>query len=198
MKKSILISLLCFMVVFLFGCSQDKTIDTKEVKTNTILLKNEGTVQAATVEIFDKDYYNSTELETFITEKINEYNGANTADSIALGSLEVKDGSAILLLNYKTLNDYNLFNETEVVFTSVEAAKSGSITLPEVFVSASDGAYVAPEVALKNNKYKFIVIKDNTEVIVDGKIKYFTNGKLLSKSRFQASGESESVLIYKP
>lgn len=198
MKKSILISLLCFMVVFLFGCSQDKKIDTKEVKTNTILIKNEGTVQAATVETFDKDYYNSTELETFITDKINEYNGANTADSIALGSLEVKDGSAILLLNYKSLSDYNNFNESGVVFSTVETAKSGTLTLPEVFVSASDGAYVAPEVALKNNKYKVIVIKDNTEVVVDGKIKYFTNGKLLSKSRFQAGGERESVVIYKP
>jgi len=144
-------------------------------------------------------------LETFITDKINEYNGSNgTSDNntaeaaINLGSLKVESGNAILLLKYTSLKDYNAFNEKSAVFTSTSEAKGGEFTLPEVFVSASNGAYVAPEEALKNNKYKVIVINDNTELVVDGKIKYFTNGKLISKSKFQASGENESVVIYKP
>lgn len=198
MKKYILVSILSLMAIFLFGCSQEKAINVEEVKVNTVLFKNDGTIQAATVETFDKDYYNSAELETFITDRINEYNSTDTAEAITLGSLKVDNGNAILLLNYANLNAYNAFNETNVVFTTAAAAKAGEGTLPEVFVSASDGAYVAPDVALKNDKYKVIVLNDNTELVVDGKIKYFTNGKLISKSKFQASGEKESVVIYKP
>lgn len=187
------------MAIFLFGCSGGKAINVEEVKADTILLKNDGTIQAATIEAFDKDYYSSEELEAFITEKINEYIGANTTEpSIAIESLKVKNGTAILLLKYTNLKDYNAFNEKSVIFTTTEAAKGEEVTLPEVFVSASDGAYVAPEVALKNSKYKVIVLNDNTELVVDGKIKYFTNGKLISKSKFQTSGENESVVVYKP
>jgi hypothetical protein len=198
MKKSILISILSLIAIVLFGCSTEKVIKVDEVKANTILIKNDGTIQAATVETFEKDYYNSTELETFITEKITEYNSTDTAEAITLGSLKVDNGNAILLLNYANLNAYNGFNESNVVFTSATEAKTGENILPEVFVSASNGAYVAPDVALKNDKYKVIILKDNTELVVDGKIKYFTNGKLISKSKFQASGENESVVIYKP
>lgn len=198
MKKSILVSILSLMVIFLFGCSTEKSINVDEVKANTILLKNDGTIQAATVETFDKDYYSSEELETFITDKINEYNGSNTTEpAITFGKLKVESGKATLLLKYTNLEDYNTFNEKGVVFTTAEGAK-GSDNLPEVFVNASNGAFVAPDVALKNNKYKVIVLNDTTELVVDGKIKYFTNGELISKSRFKASGEKESVVIYKP
>ncbi len=198
MKKSILVSILSLMVVLLFGCSTEKAINVDEVKTNTILFKNDGTIQAATVETFDKDYYSSEELKTFITDKINEYNGTNTTDpAITLNKLKVESGNAALLLNYTKIEDYNTFNEKNVIFTTAEAAKSAD-NMPEVFVNASNGAFVAPEVALKNNKYKVIILNDNTELVVDGKIKYFTNGELVSKSRFQASGEKESVIIYKP
>ncbi|MFV0343647.1 MAG: hypothetical protein ACK5JH_12305 [Anaerocolumna sp.] len=209
MKKSILVMVFCCVAIFLFGCNTQNTINIEETKSNTIFIKNDGTIQAATVETFDKDYYSSEELEAFITENMNDYNEANnkTANNekqsesnpaISLESLKVDKGYAVLVLNYASIEDYNAFNEKSMVFTTLSDVNGKEITLPDVYVSASDGAYVAPEVVLKNEKYKVIIVNDQTDLIIDGKIKYFTNGKLINKSRFEAGGEKESVIIYKP
>lgn len=209
MKKSILVMVFCCVAIFLLGCNTQNTINIEETKSNTIFIKNDGTIQAATVETFDKDYYSSEELEAFITENMNDYNEANnkTANNeeqsesnpaISLESLKVDKGYAVLVLNYASIEDYNAFNEKSMVFTTLSDVNGKEITLPDVYVSASDGAYVAPEVVLKNEKYKVIIVNDQTDLIIDGKIKYFTNGKLINKSRFEAGGEKESVIIYKP
>lgn len=199
MQKFLLYTVLALCLIFSAGCkNKDKIISVDDVKNNTLLVKNDGTVQAATVETFDKNYYNQDELNTFIMGQIGKYNQANGQDSIVLDSLNVKDGNAVLILNYSNLEHYKAFNEVDAALTTTIDAKNGNLELPDVYVSASDGAFASPDVALKNDKYKVLVVNEKTDIIVDGTVKYFTNAALLSKSKLQTNSEEKSVIVYKP
>ncbi len=199
MKKFLLYTILAFCFTLSAGCrNKNRIIIADDIQNNTVLVKNDGTVQTATVELFDKDYYNMDELENFITEQINKYNQAGGEDSVVMESLKIKKGNAVLVLNYSTLENYMDFNDVEAAFTTVANAKDSDMDLPEVYVSASDGAYTSPDVALKNDKYKVLVLHDKTDVIVDGSVKYFTNATLVSKSKLQTGSKDQSVIIYKP
>ncbi len=199
MQKFLLYTVLAFCLIFTAGCkNKERIISVDEVKNNTILVKNDGTVQSATVETFDKEYYNLDELKTFITDQIGKYNQTNGQDAIVFGSLDLKDGNAVLILNYSNLEHYKTFNKVDATLTTTVDAKSSNLELPDVYVSASDGAYASPDVALKNDKYKILIVNEKTDVIVDGTVKYFTNAALLSKSNLQTNSEEKSVIVYKP
>ena len=201
MKKVTLYIIMSLCLVMLFGCKRKIPVLTiEEVQANTILVKNDGTVQAATVEEFGEKYYDLSELNDFIIKQMDAYNRKAEVDAITLGteSLVLKDGNAVLVLNYANLDHYSKFNEVEATFLTMDAALSGEVELPEAYISAEDGSFVSKEIALKNEKYKVLLINENTDVIVDGTIKYYTNAVLVSKSKLQTAAEGETVVIYKP
>ena len=201
MKKVTLYIILSLCLVMLFGCKRKVPVLTiEDVQANTILVKNDGTVQAATVEAFGEKYYDLSELNDFIIKQMDAYNRKAEVDAISLGteSLVLKDGNAVLVLNYANLEHYSKFNEVKATLLSRDAALSGDAELPEAYISADDGSFVSKEIALKNEKYKVLVINENTDVIVDGTIKYYTNSVLVSKSKLQTAAEGETVVIYKP
>ncbi len=199
MKKLTLCAILVICFSMLAGCKREEiVIKVEDVQTNTVLVKNDRTVQAATVEAFDKQYYNLSELNNFIIEQMNKYNSEVGEEAITLNSLEQKDGNAVLILNYTSLEHYQQFNKVETTLASMTSAQNGEITIPDVFISAKDGSYISKDVALKNSKYNVLVLNENTDVIVDGSIKYYTNAVLVSSSKLQTGTEGETIVIYKP
>lgn len=199
MKRFILYAILALCLILSAGCKKkDRVIIAEEVKNNTVLVKNDGTVQAATVEAFDKNYYNLDELNNYVTNQIKKYNQDKGSESIIMDSLTLIEGNAVMILSYAGLADYNAFNKMETGFTTTADAKSSKLELPEVYLSSKDGAYASPDVALKNGKYRILVFKEKTNVMIDGTIKFFTNGKMNGKSNFETGSEEQSVIIYKP
>lgn len=199
MKKFLLYTVLTLCLVLTAGCkTKNRELTVEDVKNSTILVKNDGTVQAATIETFEKNNYSLDELKGFITKEIGKYNQDNEADSIVINTLEVKDGNAVLILNYKSLENYTAFNKVKASFTTAADAKSSKLELPDVYVNVKDGANTSPDVALKNSKYKVLVLNEKTDVMVDGKVKFFANGTLHGKSNFETGSAEPSVIIYKP
>lgn len=199
MRKFLLYATLAICLAVSAGCKKkDMVITADDVDHNTVLVKNDGSVQAATVETFDKNYYNLDELKGFITRQINKYNQVNGQDSIILDSLILKDGNAVLVLNYTNIEHYDNFNEVKNAFITTADAKKSNTNLPDVYVSAKDGAYASPDTALKNDKYRILVLNEKTDVLVDGTVKFFANGKLTGKSKFETGSGEQSVIIYKP
>lgn len=199
MKKVSLCTILVLCFVMLAGCKKKEiVINVDNVEANTVLVKNDSTVQAATVEAFDKSYYNLSELKDFITEEMNEYNTEAGAEAITLNALEQKGESAVLILNYATIQDYTAFNQVETTLETVASVQSGVVVIPDTFISAADGSVVTQDVILKNDKYRVLITNEGKDVVVDGSIKYYTSGVLVSESKLQTSAEEETVIIYKP
>lgn len=199
MKKTALYTILILCIIMVTGCKRQKvelTVD--DVKANTVLVNNDGTVQSATVETFDKDYYSISDLKEFVNQEISKYNTQAGTEAITLDTLEVKDGNAILILKYVSLEHYKGFNKVEAVFTTTAEAPNSGIKLPDTFVIAKDGAYETKENVLSNEKYKVLSITEDTEVKVAGKIKYYSNGTLVDSTTIQASSDGGTIIVYKP
>jgi hypothetical protein len=80
----------------------------------------------------------------------------------------------------------------------VDALQGEKVELPDVFVKEDDGAYVKQDLALKNGKYKLVMIKDNIDLMVEGKIKYYANCILVNSYTIQTAPDGASVIVYKP
>lgn len=200
MKKLTLYTLLALMLVMLVGCKK-KVLELKsdDVKVNTVLIKNDGTVQAANVEDFTKDYYSISELKGFVSNEVEEYNSKAKNQAITMTSLELHKDNAILILNYANIKDYASFNDVTLKNNTVKWAQDqNSKVIPNVFVSASDGSYVTSAAALENEKYKVIIIDENIDVQVEGNIKFYSNAALVEKNQVETDDKGNSVIIYKP
>lgn len=201
MKKVTLYTILVLTFLMLIGCrKKDIELTTDDVKSSTVVIKKDGTVQTATVEEFTKEYYNISELDNFITNHINEFNVAAGKDAVTKKELEVVDNNAFLILNYASVDDYAEFNDIVAanVPVSTLAAQSAELDLPDAYLSAKDGSYVNPETALKNEKYRVLIIKENADFQFEGDVKFFSNAILVDESQVQTGTEGVSFIIYKP
>lgn len=200
MKRFVLCTILAFTFILLAGCKRKEIkLKTEDVSVNTVVVKKDGTVQAAMVEEFNKDYYSLDELNDFITKAINNFNnsvGSETA--ITIDSLEKNKEDAVLILTYQDLDTYAAFNKVEAVTMEVDALQGANLKLPDVFVKEDDGAYVKQDVALNNGKYKIVMIQDNVDLMVEGTIKYYANCILVNSHTIQTTPEDVSVIVYKP
>jgi hypothetical protein len=182
----------------LAGCKREEIVlSVDNVKTNTVLVNKDGTVRAATVETFDKNYYSLSELKDFVTEKIKKYNSEAGAEAVLLDSLEIKDGNAVMILKYTSLDHYNQFNKVEAVLAKVTEIQNADVTLPDTFINVKNGAEVSKDIALENEKYKVLVMNENTNIMVEGTIKYYSNVVLVNSTTAEASQDGTSVIIFK-
>ncbi len=200
MKKFVLCTILAFTLILLAGCKRkDIKLKTEDVGVNTVVIKKDGTVQAAMVEEFNKDYYSLDELNDFVTKQIDKFNnsvGSETA--ITIDSLEMNKEDAVLILTYQDLDTYAAFNKVKAVTMEVDALQGANLKLPDVFVKEDNGAYVKQDAALNNGKYKIVMIQDNVDLMVEGTIKYYANCILVNSYTIQTTPEGESVIVYKP
>ena len=199
MKKMILYMVMLIIVLGAFGCSRkDMIITTEEISDNTLLAKSNGQLQVATVEDFGEGYYQLSELEEFITKEINKYNQAAGADNIIIDDIQVRNNKAIMLLSYTGMDQYAAFNKV------TSAYFNGGITelpfdMPATLASAKDGSATNTLEVLKNEKYKVLVMNEPYDIIVDGKIKYYSdNAVLKDKNTLQSAQEGMTVVVFKP
>ena len=199
MKKWILCILLLFLLCGMTGCKkEEKFITADEVTTNTILAKTNGVLQVATVEDFDKSYYNLSELKDFIKTQIEAYNKKAGKDKITVDDVKLNDGKAIMLLSYTGMDQYTAFNEVTAAYFNGGVDNIG-LDLPATLVSAKDESLASTDEILKNAKYKVLVMYEPFTIQVEGKVKYYSEGAtLVDDGTVQSASEGMTIVVFKP
>lgn len=198
MKKVILSIVMVLMLTVFTGCEKKVTkFVVGDIHTETIYVKKDNTIEAATIEEFNKKHYDLAELKNFIQNEIEKYNKEFNKEGIIIKDLVLKDGNAVLVLKYNSVNDFAKFSEIDARINTTSELNQEGFNTPKVYVSAKDGTYVDSQIALKNEKYKVLIINQNTDVIVDGTIMYYDNAVLASKNMVQTPGDGTSVIVYK-
>lgn len=198
MKKRILCGMVIAMTLVLSACKGElKSLNADNIKVNTIMIREDGIVQSAIVEEFDKPHYDKAELRSFIDEAVNEYNSTMDADSVVLDTFDIQGGSAKLVLTYNDLKDYAYFNEVEVMDMTVSEARLTNY-IPDTLQNAEESATITKDEALADDTCRVLVISEGLDVIVNGKVKYYSNGVLLNNTTVQTDDKSIAVIIYKP
>lgn len=197
MKRKVAVFLLAISLLGLAGCNKDsQTLDRDDIKENTTMFKEDGTLQSVIVESFEKDYYDKGELQSYIEENIQNYTRKAGEGTVALDSLDVSGQMAIAEFTYKTVNDFAAFNEiTCEKLTKEEALADDRIS--DTVYSIDKNETVDLKTAAQKEEYKYLLTDLADEnIMVEGKIAYYTNGTLVDENTIKTGSEGVAFIIY--
>lgn len=198
MKKIICVGFTMILCMgLLSGCSKKTDVD-----TSTVFIEKKGKITSVDVEALDKDYYDEAELESYITDHVNDYTSEN-GNTVEMASFTVTDQVAKLQMQYDSYEDYTAFNGIELYDGTVVEAEAAGYDFDTDFISASDEdtKKVSKDDVLADDNNKVVIIKANVDVKVDGTILYVSkeNTKVTEKNKVSITGESsaeEAALTY--
>jgi hypothetical protein len=198
MKKLAACSVIFLLILQMMGCSgKFKHIDISDITGSTMLARANGELQVATVEDFSKSYYDLKELQNFIDKEIASYNKSAGADSITADKVEKQDHKAIMLLTYKGMKDYATFNKVTAAYFN-GGVKDNTLNLPSTLVNAKSKALASTDEILQNDKLKILVLNEPYHIIVDGKVKYYSdNATLINDKEVQGADKGMTIVVYK-
>lgn len=197
MRKSLLHVLLLMSLLIITGCSNSaQSIDTEKVTVNTILAKGNGTLQVATVEDFDKPYYNLSELKEFVSKEVEAFNKKAGDNKVKVDAVEQHGNKVIMLITYSGMDQYTAFNKVTAAYFN-SGIENLQMTLPSTLKNASNDSVSSTQEIIKIAGHKVLVINEPYEIIVDGKVKFYSeNAKLIDNNTISAS-EGTTVVVFK-
>ena len=198
MKKIICVGFTMILCMgLLSGCSKKTDVD-----TSTVFIEKKGKITSVDVEALDKEYYYEAELESYITDHVNDYTSEN-GNTVEMASFTVTDQVAKLQMQYDSYEDYTAFNGIELYDGTVVEAEAAGYDFDTDFISASDEdtKKVSKDDVLADDNNKVVIIKANVDVKVDGTILYVSkeNTKVTEKNKVSITGEGsaeEAALTY--
>ncbi|MDD4112102.1 MAG: hypothetical protein PHC56_03595 [Herbinix sp.] len=198
--KRVLICLISILgILMLAGCAKKEIfITTDDITSDTILVKRDGSLFVAIVEEFDKSYYNLEELNEFVSKEVNEYNNKVGSQEVTIEELGLKNGKAVMILEYTKIAHYSAFNNVPAAYFSADT-ENVALELPSQYVDTRKNSVVDKNTAMKNNKNQVLVLYEPYEIIVEGDIRFYSdNATFLEESKVKSNSEDMTVVIYKP
>lgn len=203
--KTMLLILAAFLG--LVGCGREKAPEVSSVS-----IGKDGVIAHRIVGDFEQSYYDKDGLTSLAEDRVAEYCADHGEDSVTLESVEEKNGSVKIQLQYATQQDYSDFNHRELfVGPLMEAGEQGYPLEGVAFVSA-DGEPMELGYMEEQDKKKIAIIatKPSEELVVNtyGKVLYINqsatsdldvsfSGKKGVRISYPENGSTdESVLSY--
>ena len=198
MKRIALCTILLLLFLGVAGCTkEDLTITAEEVTADTLIARKNGELQVATVEDFNKSYYNLEELKDFVKKQVDAFQSGTGEDEISIDEVEERENKAIMILTYSGMNQYAAFNKvTAAYFTG--GVQNISMKLPETLVSVKDNSLASTKEIMDNEKNLILILKEPYQIVVEGKIKYYSeNSKLLDENTLQGAEDGTTIVVFR-
>lgn len=201
MRKLVLSFLLLLCITGIAGCSKkDLIIDSDKVSVNTFIAKADGKLQVATVEKFDQSYYKLEEAEDFAKKEIDTYNKEAGGEKVKYDDIHLleNDTEAVMVLSYTGMDQYSTFNRVPAAYFT-GGIKEYPLEIPESLINVKNTKSVNTNEVIQNSKYKVLVMYEPYQIVVDGKIMYYSEGaKLISSNKIQSVKDGATVVVFKP
>lgn len=192
MRKSVCFCLLICMLSVLAGCGGSVPAE------STIALDKKGKITDTIVEEFDKDFYDSEELQSEIESELAEYNKNFAADHVTLKKFEVKDGTATLQLVFDGSEYYEDYMEMTLFTGTVAEARAEGYELTGELLGA-DGAQTSLD-SLDGAQVLVLETDETVQVQTPGTILAVSAGGNVSvtgKKQAAVADGGLSYIIYK-
>ncbi len=198
------------VVVIIIGVFVLGSCSAYESDTNTVYLLEDGKVVSNSVENFDENTYSKNDLKSYIKEVINTYN-AEHENAVKQKSLSVKDGKAVLVMEYASAEVFEEFEGTDVFVGTLADAVTAGYTFEGDFANVTDGKVkFASADEFLTGDYKVLIIKanvnvsleegqicyvsaENTESVKDGVVVIKNGASLLSNVDLEDTEDTEAV-----
>ncbi len=202
MKRKIFAIILLGTILTAAGCSEKEVfLSVENVTANTMLVKRTGELQVAIVDDFDKPYYMLSELEEFASKEISVYNQEAGAEHVTISDLGLKNNKVVMILNYTSMSHYSAFNQVPAAYFSADT-ENVALELPDRYKSSKGEDIVDRATAFKSNKNKVLVVYEPFDIIVDGKVRYYSENAELIKdldgSVTIKGSEDMTIVVYTP
>lgn len=175
MKKGLSkhISAICMVALatsILTGCARAKA--PAEVDTTSIIISNTGAVTSYLIDVFDKDYYNISDLTAMAIEEAADYNTEHQQGEsvpITVEKVEAKadgSGKVVVTHQYDSVDSYADFNEAYLYFGIANQEEVEKYYAnPYSFKNAKDWTLITEEQWEKALGKKHMIITDAKTVI---------------------------------
>lgn len=190
MKRIRLMALLVTSVCLLTGCSTDA----KKYDKNTLVINGNGSLIEIAVEDFKDSSVKAEDLENYIDEQIDEYNG-DSGKLVKKSYMDTDDMSKVkLALSYKDIESFNGFNLLECTLDDYVNVKED--VLKGNFTSA-DGKSVKVADFTDTENAEVLILSEATDVVVKGDILYYNEEVQVKDGVAATSGEDNAIIIFK-
>lgn len=177
-----------------------------DVQENTIALQRNGKILEAAVETFDQSYYKEDELNSYIQNAVDDYTAEHGKKSVSVTESKVEEKKAYLTLQYENAETFQDFSGIECFSGSIVEAQSAGYDFEQDFYPVTDGKAdkktVRGSSLLEDDDLKVLIVKENSDLIVPGKMAYVstegtevTSEKQVNVTQKQQDTD-ESVLVY--
>lgn len=177
-----------------------------DVQENTIALQRNGKILEAAVESFDQSYYDQEELDTYVQNAVDDYIAEHGKKSVSVTDSKVEEKKAYLTLQYENAETFSDFTGIECFSGSIVEAQSAGYDFDLDFYPVTDGKAdtktVKGSTLLDDDDLKVLIVKENSDLIVPGKIAYVsTEGtEVTSEKQVNVTQKEqdtdEAVLVY--
>lgn len=202
MKKRMAALGCCIGMSMLLGACGAKL----DVQENTIALQRNGKILEAAVESFDQSYYDQEELDTYVQNAVDDYIAEHGKKSVSVTDSKVEEKKAYLTLQYENAETFSDFTGIECFSGSIVEAQSAGYDFDLDFYPVTDGKAdtktVKGSTLLDDDDLKVLIVKENSDLIVPGKIAYVsTEGtEVTSEKQVNVTQKEqdtdEAVLVY--
>lgn len=201
MKKRMAALGCCIGMSMLLGACGAKL----DVQENTIALQRNGKILEAAVESFDQSYYDQEELDTYVQNAVDDYTAEHGKKSVSVTDSKVEEKKAYLTLQYENAETFSDFTGIECFSGSIVEAQSAGYDFDLDFYPVTDGKADTKAVkgsTLLDDDLKVLIVKENSDLIVPGKIAYVsTEGtEVTSEKQVNVTQKEqdtdEAILVY--
>ena len=202
MKKRMVALGCCIGMSMLLGACGGKL----DVQENTIALQRNGKILEAAVESFDQSYYDQEELNTYVQNAVDDYTAEHGKKSVSVTDSKVEEKKAYLTLQYENTETFSDFTGIECFSGSIVEAQSAGYDFNLDFYPVTDGKAdtktVKGSTLLDDDDLKVLIVKENSDLIVPGKIAYVSSEgtKVTSEKQVNVTQKEqdtdEAVLVY--
>ena len=168
-----------------------------EPSVTSMYIQKSGKITYAVVESFEKEYYSLEEFQSMIDREVEACNSRDSEPAISVESLEVKDGTLYLLMNFADAGAYAAYSEEYCFAGTISQALDEGRSFDMVFRDVDYEEYETADVTGKKDDH---VLVTQTEGVVEleKEVKYVSNNvEILSDHMVQVMPiEAEDEYAY--
>lgn len=193
MRRGIrVVTILSAMLLGLCGCAKKEEPLTAD--TDTIILKEEGSVIGYITGAFDESRYSFDDLQALIDSEIEAYCAQVGEGAIVLDQSELLEGVLTVVMTYQSAQDYSAFNQEVFFYGTIEEAVQEGYDLRELSMrDVADSEVTVGRDELEAMPESYILItEDPSNIRSDSKLAYIgLNDVLVNDCEVDTNDEEE-------
>lgn len=196
-------------MVVLSGCA-GASAQAFEPTQSSLYITGEGVVTSATVEKYEADYYRAEELRAFVEDILTEWGGSGDQAKASVNECTFAEGTAKLLIDFKTPDAYMDFmtdfpdDESVIqvkklgVTTVSDGITKGYLVGDQFYRLDKEKKEVNADEVMKQSKLNVAAVEGPALIQTDGAIVYIsTDVEVIGTNLVQTPEEGMSYIVFK-